>query len=123
MFSAITLAYPERPPIPSRIELLDPITRKRTIRAFSYGATLFDPKYKDICRKLREVVALCLCDKPGDRPEPDALQAVIAEHLRSKNWVERDSDAAMAQWVVDNMDTALVIPGQPAPGNYWVDQS
>ena len=121
MFSAITLCFPDAPQFPEEISIPDPNGGGGKIDVWSYGVHLLDKKFNHIDRKLRELVAQCLCDKPAHRPDPADLKNTIDNHLQAQNWAGHDSDAALTQWITANIDSPPPVPGAPQRP-YWVDQ-
>jgi hypothetical protein len=121
MFSAITLTYPDTPPLHAKIEIPDPANPARKIKVWSYGAHLLHERYRRVDKKLRQLVAQCLCDQPAHRPGLAELQAIIAHHLQTQNWEEENTDANLVQWVTQNIHNPPQYTGQPLPGMYWVD--
>jgi hypothetical protein len=98
----------------------------RKEEVLSYGAYLLEPKYKRVDKRLRYLVARCLCDRPAGRPRLSDLKSVIASVLRNTDWdsavgeedgEEDNSDAAVRQWVQINIGDP---PGPPDPP-HWVD--
>ncbi len=121
MFAAITLKDPVISPYHEEIPIPDPNGGAGRIKAWSYGGHLFHKNYNHVDRHLRELVAQCLCDKPAHRPDLAFLRTTIANHLQAQNWAGADSNAALAQWITDNIDNPPPVPGQPQ-GPHWVDR-
>ena len=120
MFAAITLSRPETPPHHEEMSIPNPNGGAGMIRAWTYGGYLLHKKFDRVDRNLRELVAQCLCEKPAHRPDLAVLKTTIANHLQAQNWAGHDSDAALTQWVMDNMVHPPVPPGQ-RQGTHWVD--
>ncbi|KAK3305278.1 uncharacterized protein B0T15DRAFT_531814 [Chaetomium strumarium] len=142
MSSFITLCFPPVPPTPGKVKVNvttlnlsrnagqqqnnagqqqqpEPGTaRRKEAEVMSYGAYLLEAKYKRVDKRLRHLVARCLCDSPADRPRLSDLKIMIASVLRNTPWGEEDSDAAVQQWVQDNIGEP---PAGPPDPPRWVD--
>ncbi|KAK3295081.1 uncharacterized protein B0H64DRAFT_362906 [Chaetomium fimeti] len=117
MVCAITLHLPALPPFPGQIEVVDPRDGVRK-RAWSYGAYILEAKYKSVDWKLRHLVAWCLCERPGHRPNMKELLQMVEDYLETKEWGNNDSDEVVHEWLVGNMD----IPPPPRSRKEWVDE-
>lgn len=100
MACAITMCYPLLPPSPEQITIIDPTdpSRRRKVKAWSYGAYLLDSRYDHISKSLREWVAQCLCDRPDQRPRLQDLSDAISARLQAANWPRGQGDNEIRNW-------------------------
>jgi hypothetical protein len=123
MVSAITLHYPANPPFPKEINIPNPRGgRWDQIQVWSYGGyILTSASKKMLCqrvdKKLRELVARCLCDRPAHRPGLTELLETIEAQLERNDWEGEDTDTEVQRWVREVIDGP---PAAPVPVN-WID--
>ena len=124
MVSAITLHYPANPPFPTEINIPNSRGgRWEQIQIWSYGGYLLTSGSKTmLCqrvdKKLRQLVAQCLCDRPVHRPGLTELLATIEAQVERNDWEGENTDAEVQRWVREVVDAP---PAAPVPV-HWVDQ-
>lgn len=123
MICAITLHYPALPPFPKKLKIPNPRGGPGDqIEVWSYGAYILSSasekmQCKRVDKKLRELVARCLCDRPVHRPGLPELLEIIEGQLARDDWEGENTNGAVRRWVREVIDAP---PAGPLPVQ-WVD--
>ncbi|KAK4236342.1 hypothetical protein C8A03DRAFT_35751 [Achaetomium macrosporum] len=110
---------PSRSPVrncrPSKGRSRSTTTATGTVKVWSYGAYLLSGRFNRMDKKLRQLVAQCLCDQPAQRPGLNELKGVVANNIQNTNRAGEDSNLSVLQWVQQHRP--ILATQQP----HWVD--